>query len=76
LGSCFYGKDCSHKHEPRLAAQEVIDLMCIARLSPCSKGLRCDDERCFSGHRCPRENCKVIGCKFPHEVDTRIVAAL
>ncbi|OQD69257.1 hypothetical protein PENPOL_c002G10241 [Penicillium polonicum] len=76
LGSCSYGEDCNHRHEPRLADQEVIDLMWIARLSPCSKGLRCDDKRCVSGHRCPRENCTVKGCKFPHEVDIRIVASL
>ena len=75
LGYCSYGESCTHKHEPRLADQEVIDLMWIARLSPCSKGLRCDDERCVSGHRCPRENCAVRGCKFPHEVDTRIVVS-
>lgn len=75
LGSCSYGEACTHRHDPRLADQEVIDLMWIARLSPCSKGLRCDDERCVNGHRCPRENCTVRGCKYPHEVDTRIVTS-
>ncbi|KAJ5670358.1 uncharacterized protein N7477_005721 [Penicillium maclennaniae] len=74
LGSCFYGESCTHKHEPRLANQEVVDLKWIARLSPCSKGLQCNDERCVSGHRCPHETLK--GCKFPHEVDTRIVLSL
>lgn len=75
LGSCSYGESCTHKHESRLADQEVVDLMLVARLSPCLKGLRCDDERCVSGHRCPRENCTAEFCRFPHDVDTRIVVS-
>lgn len=39
LGSCSYGEFCTHRHEPRLLDHDVIDLMWIARLSPCSKGL-------------------------------------
>lgn len=76
LGSCSYGETCTHKHVPKLEGQEVIDLMCIARLSPCQKGLGCDDEKCVSGHRCPHwlKTCTVQVCKFPHNVDTKIVA--
>lgn len=73
LGWCSYGKSCTHKHEPRLVEQEVIDLMCIARSCACPKGLQCDDENCVSGHRCPQRICTVRDCKFPHGVDTRIV---
>jgi hypothetical protein len=74
LGSCSYGEDCTYKHTPKLVGQEVIDLMWIARLSPCQLGLRCDDENCISGHRCPQKTCTVQGCRFPHNVDTKIVA--
>lgn len=73
LGSCSYGEYCTYKHEPKLVDQDVIDLMCVARLSACSKGLQCDDESCVSGHRCPYKQCEGKGCKFPHVVDTRIV---
>lgn len=73
LGSCFWGESCTHKHEPRLIGQEVVDLMQIARSSACPKGLRCDDERCVSGHQCPYKGCMVKFCKFPHDVDIRIV---
>jgi hypothetical protein len=73
LGSCSWGKFCTHKHEPRLVGQEVVDLMWIARLSLCPKGLKCDDERCVNGHQCPNKNCMGRGCRFPHGVDTNIV---
>lgn len=73
LGSCSYGETCTHKHGPKLKGEEVTDLMWIARLSSCQKGLGCDDENCVSGHRCPQKICTVQGCKFPHDVDTRIV---
>ncbi|KAJ5160016.1 uncharacterized protein N7482_007020 [Penicillium canariense] len=33
LGSCSYGKGCTHKHEHRLGKEDVADLMYIARLS-------------------------------------------
>lgn len=74
LGICSYGeRRCTHKHEPKLIEQDVTDLMCVARLSPCPRGLRCDDESCVHGHRCPK-NCTLQSCKFPHGVDTKIVA--
>jgi hypothetical protein len=72
LGVCSYGGACTHKHEPRLIEQDVIDLMCVARLSACPRGLRCFDERCVMGHQCPK-NCILQSCKFPHGVDTTIV---
>lgn len=75
LGSCFWGTSCNHKHGTRLVGQDVIDLMCIARLSACPRGLQCDDERCVNGHGCPRWGCPGLGCSFPHEVDTRIVTS-
>lgn len=74
LGWCSYGEGCTHKHKPKLVGQDVLDLMWIARLSLCPKGLGCDDENCVSGHRCPQKTCTVQGCKFPHNVDTKIVA--
>lgn len=78
LGSCSYGEVCTHKHGRKLLGQDVTDLMLIARLSACPRGLRCDDERCVSGHCCPREDCDGYDCKFPrelHGIDNRIVAA-
>lgn len=74
LGSCSWGGSCTHKHEPRLVEKDVVDLMWIARLSACPKGLQCDDESCVNGHRCPHRNCTGWGCKFPHDVDTRIIS--
>jgi hypothetical protein len=78
LGSCSWGEGCTHKHNRRLVDQDVIDLMCIARLSVCAKGLKCEDEYCVSGHRCTTRGCTGPegGCKFGeemHGVDTRIV---
>lgn len=74
LGTCSYEeRGCTHKHEPRLDEQDVINLMCVARLSACPRGLRCDDKSCVHGHRCPKD-CTLPTCKFPHGVDTRIVS--
>jgi hypothetical protein len=73
LGSCSWGETCTYNHKPRLVERDVVDLMWIARLSACPKGLECDDESCVTGHRCPRESCTGSDCKFPHGVDTRIV---
>lgn len=74
LGTCSYEeRGCTHKHEPRLNEQDVINLMCVARLSACPRGLRCDDKNCVHGHRCPKD-CTLPTCKFPHRVDTRIVS--
>jgi hypothetical protein len=78
LGSCSWGEECTHKHNRRLVDQDVIDLMCIARLSVCARGLKCEDEYCVSGHRCMVRGCAGPGggCKFGgemHGVDTRIV---
>jgi hypothetical protein len=78
LGSCSWGEGCTHKHNRRLVGQDVIDLMCVARLSVCPRGLNCEDEYCTSGHRCLVKGCvgPVGGCKFGgemHGVDTRIV---
>ncbi|KAJ5192190.1 CCCH zinc finger DNA binding protein [Penicillium cf. viridicatum] len=75
LGSCSWGGSCTHKHEPKLVEQDVVDLMWIARLSACPKGLQCDDESCVNGHRCPHRNCTGWGCKFPHDADTRIIGS-
>lgn len=73
LGTCYYGESCTHLHGQRLTGQDLIDLMYIARSSACPVGLQCDDESCFSGHRCPQKTCMIVGCRFPHKVDTRIV---
>jgi hypothetical protein len=73
LGHCLWGVSCTHKHDPRLVEQDVVDLMWIARLSACPKGLQCVDEDCVNGHRCPHRSCTAWGCKFPHGVDSIIV---
>ncbi|KAL2811997.1 CCCH zinc finger DNA binding protein [Aspergillus granulosus] len=75
LGKCWFG-DCSYGHGAVLTAQERIDLMSIARLCACLSGLRCEDPKCISGHRCPWENCTLKDCRFSkdmHDVDTKII---
>ncbi|KAL4982433.1 hypothetical protein BDW68DRAFT_192148 [Aspergillus falconensis] len=83
LGYCHhmttYGS-CSHEHGPELSKQELNDLMCIARSTPCYSGLMCRDVDCISGHRCPyHERCTYPECRFPkdmHNVDLVIVRTL
>ncbi|KAG8526778.1 uncharacterized protein KY384_008207 [Bacidia gigantensis] len=76
-GVCNYS-DCKHSHSESLDGKKLDALRVVARLAPCSQGLYCDDELCFSGHRCPRDPC-INGdgrCWFPlemHNVDTKIV---
>ena len=75
VGSCPYER-CTHQHGPRLPDRDIVNLMCIARLSPCPRGLQCDSETCVSGHQCPWDNCSGSGCRFPqdrHGVDTNII---
>ncbi|KAL4868464.1 hypothetical protein BDV12DRAFT_103316 [Aspergillus spectabilis] len=79
LGSCIYAK-CSHKHGPQLSSRELIDLMYIARSSPCYNGLDCRYVKCISGHRCAFgkgcANNDWESCKFDetmHHGDTVIV---
>lgn len=79
VGSCTYSDGCTHKHGPSLSRREITDLTCIARLSVCPNGLFCREVNCTCGHRCPRENCSVYGCRFPesmHGVDTKIVSMI
>ncbi|QKX60430.1 uncharacterized protein TRUGW13939_07575 [Talaromyces rugulosus] len=57
LGSCIYGGQCMHEHDPALSSQDILDLIYIARLSVCPNGSYCDDVRCVSGHRCPHMYC-------------------
>lgn len=51
LRSCPYDS-CNHDHNFAPSRQEVIDLMFIARSSPCFEGPACRDVTCISGHRC------------------------
>lgn len=52
LGACPYGISCSHEHEFAPSRQEVVDLMYIARSSPCGESVYCRDVKCIAGHRC------------------------
>lgn len=75
-GSCPYGDNCTHNHGPKLNSQQLNDLVFLARLSPCHGDVYCKDVDCISGHRCPRDTCSGLGCRFPdsmHSVDTTIV---
>ena len=74
LGYCPFLK-CDYPHqkldEPARAARRVV-----ARQLPCGSGLYCDDEECFSGHKCPFKFCDINICRFPfemHDVDQRVV---
>ncbi|KAL3472275.1 CCCH zinc finger DNA binding protein [Aspergillus californicus] len=75
LGPCPY-TGCAHEHGPALGSQELIDLIFIARATPCYTGLACRDIDCISGHRCTfGEKCFYSNCRFDdsmHEVDTVI----
>ncbi|PYH93340.1 hypothetical protein BO71DRAFT_327898 [Aspergillus ellipticus CBS 707.79] len=81
LGECVFGDECAHRHGPTLSGQELMDLRCIARRSPCVEGLWCEDEKCISGHQCPWENRQghdPEACRFPgglHGVD-RVVSVV
>ena len=72
---CPYN-DCKHGHNEKLNEKQIAALRLVARCAPCSQGLDCDDEDCFSGHRCPRDHCiRGIECRFPadmHDVDNRV----
>ncbi|KAL4939687.1 hypothetical protein BDV06DRAFT_230893 [Aspergillus oleicola] len=49
-------RSCSYTHDPNISAQEITDIMFIARSSPCDTGLTCRDVKCIFGHRCPQNN--------------------
>ena len=51
LRRCQY-ELCTHDHSFTPNRQDIIDLMFIARSSPCYEGLSCRDVTCISGHRC------------------------
>lgn len=76
LGSC-HTPYCKHEHGERLSAKETEALRAIARMAPCQYKLACEDEECYSGHRCPNQPCVWNECRFSkemHNVDTKIVA--
>lgn len=52
LGECPYGMVCTHNHKFVPSDQEIVDLMYIARSTPCGEGVYCRDVKCISGHRC------------------------
>ena len=70
---------CDYKHGDKLQGQELIALRHVARMGPCPTGLFCDDEACFSSHKCLKDqNCDNPKCFFPpemHNVDIRIVTS-
>ena len=55
LGHCPFN-DCAHSHREKLSKEGMDALRVIARMTPCYKGLECDDESCFYGHRCTRND--------------------
>lgn len=76
-GNCQHGSECSHDHEYKPTAKELITVRYIARLAPCKYGTECTDERCIYGHRCPGGSitpasggCAFWGdrCRFPDEM--------
>src|SRR5436190_9072003 len=74
LGHCWFA-NCKHEHGERLSEKEMEALRYVARLAPCPVGLECDDEECYSGHRCPNQPCHRPNCHFPkemHAVDTKV----
>ncbi|PGH14546.1 hypothetical protein AJ80_05866 [Polytolypa hystricis UAMH7299] len=73
LGSCPY-TSCRHEHGEQLSDKWMEALRYVARLAPCPAGLECEDEDCYSGHRCPNQPCHRPNCHFPkemHGVDTK-----
>lgn len=70
---------CKHEHAKDLSGAELHALRDVARSVPCQAGLRCKDEACFRGHRCPVDPCGLVkdrSCRFPlelHDTDTSIV---
>ncbi|KAG5288781.1 CCCH zinc finger DNA binding protein [Histoplasma capsulatum G186AR] len=74
LGTCHF-LACKHEHGERLNDKMMEALRYVARLAPCPSGLECEDENCYSGHRCPNNPCHRPNCHFPkemHGVDTKI----
>ena len=75
LGQCPY-RNCTHLHEPKLNGKQREALRFIARFTPCTNGLECDDTSCIAGHQCVRKTCVLVGCRFPremHGVDMTVV---
>lgn len=78
-GEChFMAKhgNCQHGHGDRLSPAMTTALRAVARLTACSSGLDCRNPKCFSGHRCLRDNCVLATCRFTaamHNVDTQVV---
>ena len=65
-GACVLRDKCNYIHGA-LNPAELKELKRIAKGVPCKYGLCCDDELCYSGHKCPYPSC--IGkCKFPKEM--------
>ncbi|CAM1504877.1 Fc.00g024680.m01.CDS01 [Cosmosporella sp. VM-42] len=67
---------CHHSHDGKLSDKQLIALAAVARQSPCSTGLECDDPNCYNSHRCPRGDCQEPNCRWGeemHGIDTKIV---
>ena len=76
LGQCPY-QNCTHKHGSRLSGSSLRTLRYVARMTPCSNGLYCNDKTCIAGHACPWKPCNHGDkCRFPvemHDVDGNVV---
>ena len=74
-GYCQFDDQCKHEHG-KLDDKSLMTLRHIARSNPCRSGLWCEDEDCYSGHRCTHGDCDGRICRFSeemHDVDTAIV---
>ena len=74
-GYCAFDDECKHDHR-KLDDKSLMTLRHIARSNPCRYGLWCEDEDCYSGHRCTHGDCDGRICRFTpemHDVDTVVV---
>jgi hypothetical protein len=78
LGRCPYQRpyhSCTHRHGVKLNDKQLETLCYVARLTPCTSGLQCNNRPCISGHQCHHKSC-TGNCRFPkemHGVDLNVV---
>jgi hypothetical protein len=79
LGKCQFLDDygyCNHIHAVHLDQRQLEILRVVARQSPCSQGVLCNDPTCTYGHQCTRKGCDGSNCRFPydmHNIGTEVV---
>ena len=68
VGDCNAPK-CTHSHNGKLSASEMMALKFIARLRPCYNKLGCTDPECCEGHQCMSgSKCRKEDCWFAAEM--------